>query len=277
MSKNQPERHFFVLVQPGGPTFTQRKGWCLRLRFLLAPALFAAMANVTATQIDPQRPDSNGKIARLPSATAIHLTNNVSGLNESENLGDAAERLLSGMRETHYQHRMHADKSRGAYDMDCSGFVDYLLQQIAPEQFAPLRIEPGHTRPRAAMYFDLFTRLNKSPSPGWVAVPKLGEVRRGDIIAWELAASTDKPGDTGHVVIVAAAPVEQTNHLYRVQVYDSSVIHHDDDSRPEGTNGVGEGVITFRVDTNGKPIGFQFNSHAHYHGEPIAIGRLVNP
>jgi hypothetical protein len=249
MNINQPERHFFVLVEPGNPLFTQRKGWRLLLRFLLAPVLFAAVASVTAAQIEAQ----------------------------SENLGDAAERLLNGMRETHYQHRIHADKSRGVYDMDCSGFVDYLLKQNAPAQFSPLRIEPGHTRPRAAMYFDLFNRLNKSPLPGWESVPKLGEVRRGDIIAWELAASTEKPGDTGHVVIVAAAPVEQTNHLYRVQVYDSSVIPHDDDSRPEGTNGVGEGVITFRVDTNGKPIGFQFNSHAHYHGEPIAIGRLVNP
>jgi hypothetical protein len=84
-----------------------------------------------------------------------------------------------------------------------------------------------------------------------------------------------RPGDTGHVVIVAAAPVEQTTHLYRVQVYDSSVIHHDEDSRPEGTSGVGEGVITFRVDASGQPIGFQFNSQAHYHEEPIAIGRLV--
>jgi hypothetical protein len=277
MNTNQPERRFFAPVDPGDPTFNQRKGWCLRLRFLLALALFAAMASATAARIDPQNRDSDGRIIDLRSAAGIHLTNKVNGSDGSENLGDAAERLLSGMRETHYQHRIHADKSRGVYDMDCSGFVDYLLKQIAPAQFAPLRIEPGHTRPRAAMYFDLFTRLDKSPSPGWEAVPKLGEVRRGDIIAWELAAATDKPRDTGHVVIVAAAPVEQTNHLFRIQVYDSSVIHHDDDSRPEGTNGVGEGVITFRVDTNGKPIGFQFNSHAHYHGEPISIGRLVNP
>jgi hypothetical protein len=194
---------------------------------------------------------------------------------QSENLGDAAERILSKVRETHYQHRTHVNKFRGAYDMDCSGFVDYLLEQFAPVQFAPLGIEPGHTRARAAMYFDLFTRLNKSPLPGWESVPKLGEARRGDIIAWKLAASTDRPEDTGHVVIVAGAPVEETTHLYRVQVYDSSVIHHDNDSRPEGTNGVGEGVITFRVDANGQPVGFQFNSRAHYHGEPIAIGRLV--
>lgn len=243
-----------------------------RLWFLLAPGLFAAMASATAAQIDPQ----SREITSLPSATGIHSTNKVSGLNGSENLGDAAERLLSGMRETHYQHRTYADQSRGVYDMDCSGFVDYLLKEIAPSQFAPLRIEPGHTRPRAAMYFDLFTRLNHNPLPGWEAVPKLSAARRGDIIAWQLTASTGEPGDTGHVVIVASAPVEQRNDLYRVNVYDSSVIRHDEDSRPEGGNGVGEGVITFRVNASGQPIGFQFNSQAHYHGEPIAIGRLVN-
>jgi hypothetical protein len=134
-------------------------GWSLHVRFLIASAFFFAMAGATAAQ--------------------------------SENLGDAAEKLLSGVRETHYQHRTHVDRSRGAYDMDCSGFVDYLLEQIAPAQLAPLRIEPGHKRPRAAMYFDLFTRLNKSPLPGWEAVPKLGKARRGDIIAWQLTASTD--------------------------------------------------------------------------------------
>ena len=80
---------------------------------------------------------------------------------QSENLGDAAERLLSRVRETHYQHRTYADQSRGAYDMDCSGFVDYLLEHFAPVQFAPLRVEPGHTRPRAAMYFDLFRTVDR--------------------------------------------------------------------------------------------------------------------
>ncbi len=79
----------------------------------------------------------------------------------------------------------------------------------------------------------------QQPLPGWEAVPQLGFAQRGDIIAWELQASTQEPGDTGHVVIV------------------------------------GEGVITFRVNESGEPIAFQFNSRARFHTEPIAIGRLV--
>jgi hypothetical protein len=30
------------------------------------------------------------------------------------------------------------------------------------------------------------------------------------------------------------------------------------------------------VDDRGVPVGFQFNSIAHFHLEPIAIGRLTN-
>ena len=78
------------------------------------------------------------------------------------------------------------------------------------------------------------------------------------------------------MVIVAAAAVQVTQNIYRVEVYDSSGIHHDDDSRPEHTSGVGKGTITFRVNERGEPIAFQFNSRAHFHEEPIAIGRLVS-
>ncbi len=35
-------------------------------------------------------------------------------------------------------------------------------------------------------------------------------------------------------------------------------------------------VITFAVDDQDSPVGFQFNSQAHFHQEPIAIGRLVH-
>jgi hypothetical protein len=73
---SQPKRPFFVLVEPGDPTFTQRKAWPLRSGSFFAPALFAAMASATGAQIDPQRPDSNGQNPGLAPATGIHLTNN---------------------------------------------------------------------------------------------------------------------------------------------------------------------------------------------------------
>src|ERR1700693_4197281 len=117
--------------------------------------------------------------------------------------------------------------------MDCSGFVDYLLKRIAPPQFGQLPIEPGHARPRAAIYFKFLNSLHEQHLPGWKAVRQIGHAQRGDIIAWELSASTQEPGDTGHVVIAAADAVQEAKSIWRVEVYDSSGIHHDADSRPE--------------------------------------------
>jgi hypothetical protein len=257
-----------LLLQPSAKFLI----WWLAIR-----AIIVATSSAAPVEIYPCHPDLDGRRSGLPPATGIYLTNSVSQFDGSKNLGDAAEQLMSGMRATHYLHKTHADRTSGVYDMDCSGFVDYLLKHLAPAQFAQLGVEPGHARPRAAMYFQLFNRLRESPLPGWEAVAKLRNARRGDLLAWQLTPSTQEPGDTGHVVVIAAAPVEQANGLYRVEIFDSSVIHHDDDSRPEGTNGIGKGVITIRADAHGKPIGFQFNSRAHFHLEPIAIGRLLTP
>jgi hypothetical protein len=198
-----------------------------------------------------------------------------SDLGVGENIADAAEKLISDIRQTHYQHKTYVVPSEGIYDMDCSGFVDYLLRRVAPQQYANLPIETGHARPRAAMYFDLFHGLPDNHATGWKSIDRLANAERGDILAWSLEASTQKPGDTGHVVIVASPPILANKHEYKIAVYDSSGIHHDDDSRPKGMNGIGKGVITFRVDDPGAPAGFQFNSLARFHLEPIAIGRIV--
>jgi hypothetical protein len=215
-------------------------------------------------------------VASILTGSVFFLTGGgAADASREQNIADAAEKLIGDIRETHYQHKTYVVQRAGIYYMDCSGFVDYLLKRVAPEQYAVVPVETGHPRARAAMYFDLFHGLLDHPVAGWKSIERLADARRGDIIAWALEASTPKPGDTGHVVIVAAPPVQAGGSEYRVQVYDSSGIHHDDDTRPKGTNGIGEGVILFKVDDRGVPIGFRFNSHAHPHLEPIAVGRIV--
>ena len=187
-------------------------------------------------------------------------------------IASAAEQLINNVKETHYQHKTHVDPTQGVYDLDCSGLVDYLLKRVAPDRFAELPIEPGHARPRAAMYYEFISGLSQQPATGWEVIQKLSDAKRGDIIAWERTASTE--GDTGHVVIIARDPVLQSDELYAVEVYDSSGIHHEQDTRPVGTSGVGRGTIFFRINRDGQPTAFQFNRHANFHEEPIAIGRL---
>jgi len=248
----------------------------LMARTLLSGGILIGTASAEVAQVLPNPWSRDGEIVGRSLIANVRLEDDAWAASTSENLADAAQRLLSDVRETHYQHKTHVDRAGGVYDMDCSGFVDYLLKRIAPQQFGQLPIEPNHARPRAAIYFKLLNGLGEQPLPGWKSIRQIGQAQRGDIIAWELQASTQEPGDTGHVVIVDAAAVQVAKNIYRVEVYDSSGIHHDEDSRPEHTSGVGKGTITFRVNGRGEPIAFQFNSRAHFHEEPIAIGRLVS-
>ena len=105
----------------------------------VVPAIYVAMEKCCPCPVHTDSRDLDGRMSGFPSAAGIYLANGISGLNGSENLGNAAERLLSGMRETHYQHSTHVDRAGGVYDMDCSGFVDYLMKRVAPAQFAQRR------------------------------------------------------------------------------------------------------------------------------------------
>src|ERR1700722_19590097 len=107
------------------------------------------------------------------------VTGSAEGVNRGDNLADAAEKLLRDIRETHYQHKTYVVQSAGIYDMDCSGFVDYLLKRVAPEQYVHLPIEPGHPRPRAAMYFALLNGLPDNRAPGWKPIGRLADAQRG--------------------------------------------------------------------------------------------------
>jgi hypothetical protein len=191
------------------------------------------------------------------------------------NLADTAEEDLKAVKETHYQHKTHLDKAAGVFDVDCSGFVDHLLKQAAPQQFSVLSIEPGHTRPRAEAYYELFAGLELNPKPGWKAIRRFSDLQRGDIIAWKKELSANESGDTGHVMVVAGPPARRDNNSYRLTVYDSTKSPHDNDTRAAGMDGIGKGDLFFYVDGQDAPVAFQFASQRKVHDAPISMGRLT--
>jgi hypothetical protein len=189
------------------------------------------------------------------------------------NLADAAEEDLKAAKETDYQHKSHVDKAAGVFELDCSGFVDHLLKQSSPQQFSQLPIEAGHTRPRVESYYELFAGLEQNPKPGWEAIRRFSDLRRGDIIAWKKELAANETGDTGHVMIVAGPPTRRENSSYRVTVYDSTKTPHDNDTRAPGTDGIGRGDLFFYVNGQDAPVAFQFASQRKVHEAPIAMGR----
>ena len=98
--------------------------------------------------------------------------------------------------------------------------------------------------------------------------------RPGDVIAWR--HEVPKPGNTGHVVIVDQAPVQEEDGLVRMVYIDSTTLRQDGDSRPDGVTGVGRGTMWFKVDENGHPTAHIRGSRdAEPKAEAISIGRAL--
>jgi len=196
-----------------------------------------------------------------------------------ERVGNEAEQIVRTLRHTHYQHQQHIDVATGTYDVDCSGFVSFVLQQVAPEHLHLIPKESGWEIPRAFKYEEFFSSLSSRAEHGWRAIADLSQVRRGDIVAWSLPSHLGKEEDTGHVFVVAATPTEPEAGLLAVRACDSSTVRHHHDSRAQNDGafhtGVGIGTIHFKVDGAGKPLSFQFGPSDRFHRVPIAIGRAT--
>jgi hypothetical protein len=195
-------------------------------------------------------------------------------------IADAVLRILENTRHTNYQHDVFIDEATGTYDVDCSGFVEYILARVASNHLDLIPLSAGETRLLAHDFEKFFASLPTETADGWRQIPDLRDVRRGDLIAWMLR--DEPPGDTGHVFFVAEQPVvvdPATPTTMAVMAYDSSDIRHYDDSRGPGPDqfktGLGWGILHLQIDSAGKPVAYQFGP-----GDPIdpdsriAIARL---
>src|SRR5215831_6582704 len=98
-------------------------------------------------------------------------------------LAAEAERIVRTARETTYSHRTTIDERAGRFDVDCSGFVGYLLRRAAPAARAEL-IAATVKRPLARHFVQLVAGLPAAGVAHWRRIERVAELRRGDIIAW---------------------------------------------------------------------------------------------
>ena len=190
---------------------------------------------------------------------------------------DAAEHVLSVMKSSKYQHVTQVDELNGVYNFDCSGFVDYLLQQTLPDALAVIKYHPNRlNRPYHQDYYHFFASSGLiDNSGGWHTVQGPSNLLPGDVIAW---LRPDGSKGTGHVMIVKSSPIvvsNQSNEL-DVQIIDSTRSHHAFDTRVNGANGVGTGTISLVMNTTGSPVGFRWRDGQSTRTEytRIAFGEL---
>jgi hypothetical protein len=194
----------------------------------------------------------------------------------AQSVHDEAVRILEGIKRTEYKHRTEIDEEKGVYLCDCSGLVGYVLNRTVGKEDGSGALGDGRKRPRAMDYEKFFAATSAEPSEKsrWQRVERLADARPGDVIAWR--HEKPRPGNTGHVVLVDQAPVEEEDGLVRLVYIDSTTLQQDGDSRPDGVTGVGRGTMWFVVDEWGRAVAHVRGSRdAEPRKEAISIGRAL--
>jgi len=192
----------------------------------------------------------------------------------------AAERALSALervrrrqRTTRYQHHTRVREARGDYRWDCSGMVNWVLARSSRRALRGL----GRGRPRAMDYARVIGRSPSTTSRrGWQRV-QVGEVRPGDVFAWETQPRRFRRYATGHVGFVVGAPRRVRDDLWAVRIVDSTSGPHQDDTRSwDGVGGTGYGTMTFQTDAAGEAIAYGWwgTESPIYVAAPVVFGRL---
>jgi hypothetical protein len=186
-------------------------------------------------------------------------------------------RILAEMKDSRYSHKTRVDEDEGSYEFDCSGFVAVVLKAAAPRSLAAVPHAPRRSRPLAFEFHDAFAAApaEEKGAKGWRRIERVADARPGDLLAWR--REEIKPGeDTGHVMVLDAAPVREEDGSFRVVVIDSTGKPHGDDTRKDGASGVGRGTIWLTVDEAGRPSGFRWRARdGALNRRPLAIGRAV--
>ncbi|QLL08771.1 hypothetical protein [Mycobacterium vicinigordonae] len=128
-------------------------------------------------------------------------------------LASEVQRELNSMRVTRYQHTTAVEESSGQFFYDCSGLVDYALERATPADLQPIPHQKA--RPLAADIESYLQRGLGGPIQGWQPLSRVDALRAGDVVAW-LATEDSTTGDTGHVMVVLAAPAQNSARRRRM-------------------------------------------------------------
>lgn len=165
--------------------------------------------------------------------------------------------IRSSLAETRYQHATRVDPRAGRYFFDCSGMAAWVLRRGAPAALEAVR-RPEGGRPLAVHYYRTIARIPPGERRGpWMRVGGAAEARPGDVIAWERPKWFPSKS-TGHVAFVVGRPRPVSSPVpgVLVRIADASKFRHEDDTRPAGGTGFGEGVMLLPTGAGAQPTGY---------------------
>jgi len=145
----------------------------------------------------------------------------------------------------------HFDTSHGVYVVDCSTYVDNILETTHPDAYSTLINSSGSEKPTTKEYYNFFSKLNDD-SDNWNKVDNVKELRPGDILVFRYKGS--RTG--GHVMVVMNTPKKTTNS-YTIRVADSASSGHSQDTRAGHNSGIGIGTLQLKINPKtGEPSAY---------------------
>jgi cell wall-associated NlpC family hydrolase len=155
----------------------------------------------------------------------------------------------------------HIDTENGIYVVDCSSYVDHILNTVYPRAFSRLAAWSGTEKPTSDDFYHYFSDLSAdNPRSLWNPIEAVEELRPGDVLVFR---NTNNAGDErgGHVMIVMDKPKRDSN-TYTVRVSDAAPSGHSSDTRAPHTSGIGIGTLLLKVN----PKTFQPYAYAWKYG-----------
>lgn len=222
-------------------------------------------------RLHPQRPQQHqievAAVSPEPaSVTPPHSLMSTLG----EHMVQFVHSTISTLRYTAYKlGGTHFDSSNGIYIVDCSDYVDHLLQIANPSAYLSLVNSSGSEKPTSEHYYHFFTGLTYKPRHYWNKVDNVNQLQPGDILVFRNKKNSHT-GVSGHVMVVMNKPT-RTQNAFLVRVTDSASAGHSQDTRLPHTSGIGIGTMQIKVNPyTGQPsayawkLGSPFEKHVNF-------------
>lgn len=147
------------------------------------------------------------------------------------------------------------DAERGVYVLDCSHYVDHILQSVHPHAYLSLIHSSRTDSPASQHYYHFFKELSAESDSYWNKIDEVDQLRPGDILVFRYKNARGLQTG-GHVMVVMDQPIRDTD-VYYVRVADSAPAAHSQDTRQPHYSGIGIGTLLLRANPKtGKPSAY---------------------
>jgi len=155
------------------------------------------------------------------------------------------------------------DPERGVYIVDCSNFVDNILQNVYPDAYSSLVNSVGADNPASEHYFNFFHDLGSTTDSHWNKINDVEQLQPGDILVFRYKNS--RGAETGGHVMVVMQKQEQASDVFFVRVADSAPSRHSEDTRHFHESGIGIGTLLLKANPiTGKPSAFAWGVNGYW-------------